>query len=348
MYITLKDENSVLKAVMFKSSAASLTFEPKDGMMIIARGRLSVYEATGAYQLYIEEMHESGKGDLQAKFEKLKQKLAAEGLFDEKYKKKIPAMPERIGVCTATTGAAVRDIINVISRRFPYSEIIIYPTVVQGDLAVDSICSAVEWFNTNKAADVLIVGRGGGSIEDLWAFNEEKVAYTLFNSEIPIISAVGHETDFTIADFVADMRAPTPSAAAELAVPSAIELYTKIETCKNRIKKNTLDRIEYLKLKLDNLTPDAPENVLNEYALKVDMLSKRMLSAWNDGYKGCSAVFSKLAGQLNALSPLAVMSRGYAVALNADGVAYRSSKELSKDDEFVLKMHDGTRNCKII
>ena len=348
MYITLKDEASVLKAVMFKGNAASLNFEPKDGMMIIARGRLSVYEASGAYQLYIEEMHESGKGDLQAKFEKLKKKLSDEGIFDEKYKKEIPRMPERIGVCTATTGAAVRDIINVVTRRFPLAEIIIYPTIVQGEQAVDSICRAVDWFNMNDGADVLIVGRGGGSIEDLWAFNEEKVAYAIFNSEIPVISAVGHETDFTIADFVADMRAPTPSAAAELAVPSATELYANIETSKNRIKKNVLDRIEYLRLKLDRFTPDAPKEVLSEFSHRLEMLTEKLTSIVNDNVKASSAAFAKLAGELNALSPLAVMSRGYAVPVGADGKAYRSVKDFSKDEEFELKMVDGCKNCKII
>ena len=348
MYITLKDESSVLKAVMFKSNAAALDFVPKDGMMIMARGRLSVFEASGAYQFYIEEMHESGKGDLQARFEKLKKQLADEGIFDEKYKKKIPAMPQKIGVCTATTGAAVRDIINVVTRRFPLAEIIIYPTVVQGDLAVDSICSAIDWFNMNDGADVLIVGRGGGSIEDLWAFNEEKVAYAIFNSEIPVISAVGHETDFTIADFVADLRAPTPSAAAELAVPSASELYTKIESGRNRITKIISDRIEYLRLKLDAITPAAPKDVLNEFHLRIEMLLKRMTSSVDDTYKTRTATLARLAGELNALSPLAVMSRGYAVPVGAGGKDYKSVNDFSKDEEFVLKMADGSVDCKII
>ena len=348
LYITLKDEASVLKAVMFKGNSASLDFEPKDGMMIIARGRLSVYEATGAYQFYIEEMHESGKGDLQAKFEKLKKKLSDEGIFDEKYKKGIPLMPQRIGICTATTGAAVRDIINVVTRRFPLAEIIIYPTIVQGDQAADSICSAVDWFNMNDAADVLIVGRGGGSIEDLWAFNEEKVAYAIFNSEIPVISAVGHETDFTIADFVADMRAPTPSAAAELAVPSAVELYSKIETSKIRIKKNISDRIEYQRLKLDRFTPDAPRELINEFSHKALIITEKITSLANDNVRSNSALFAKLAGELNALSPLAVLSRGYALPLTEDGKVYRSVNDFSQDDEFVLKMIDGSKNCKII
>ncbi len=348
MYITLKDEASVLKAVMFKANAASLAFVPKDGMMIIARGRLGVYEATGVYQLYIEEMHECGKGDLQAKFEKLKQKLADEGIFDDKYKKKIPSIPQRIGVCTATTGAAVRDIINVVTRRFPVADIIIYPTVVQGELAVNSICSAIDWFNMNDAADVLIVGRGGGSIEDLWAFNEERVAYAIFNSEIPVISAVGHETDFTIADFVADMRAPTPSAAAELAVPSANELYNKIIICKNRIVKNATDRIEYMRLKLDNLIPDAPKDILSEFAIRIELLSKRMTSSINHTFEAKASSLAKLAGELNALSPLAVMSRGYTVPVGANGKSYRSIKDFAEDEEFNLKLIDGSVNCKII
>lgn len=209
-YLTLKDEGGVLKAVMFKSSALRLAFAPENGMKVLARGRVSVYERDGAYQLYIEEMQPDGVGSLHIAYEQLKAKLLEEGLFDEAHKKPLPQYPSTIGVVTATTGAAVRDIINVLSRRYPCAKVLIYPTLVQGEGASAGIVEAIEYFNHQRCADVLIVGRGGGSIEDLWAFNEEATARAIYASEIPIVSAVGHETDFTIADFVADLRAPTP------------------------------------------------------------------------------------------------------------------------------------------
>ncbi|MBR4173565.1 MAG: exodeoxyribonuclease VII large subunit, partial [Clostridia bacterium] len=236
LYITLKDDGGVLKAVMFKSAAQNLTFKPEDGMRVLARGRVGVYEQSGTYQLYINEMTPDGVGELYIAYEKLKKRLQEEGLFDDSHKKPIPKYPERVGVVTATTGAAVRDIINVITRRYPYCEIIIYPSLVQGAGAKENIVEAIEYFNENNLCDTLIVGRGGGSIEDLWAFNEEIVARAIYASKIPIISAVGHETDFTIADFVADLRAPTPSAAAEIAVPSQIELAAAISGMESRIK----------------------------------------------------------------------------------------------------------------
>ena len=240
IYLTLKDEGSILKAVKFRAAASSLDFEPSDGTMVIAHGKISVYEAGGAYQLYIEDMTLDGIGDLYREFEKLKAKLSEEGIFDEQYKKPIPKFPSRIGVATATTGAAVRDIINVITRRYPLAEIVVYPTLVQGNGAKESIVGAIEYFNATKSVDTLILGRGGGSIEDLWAFNEECVARAIFNSEIPIISAVGHETDFTIADFVSDLRAPTPSAAAEISVPSADELKRLISIYTSRMNTASL------------------------------------------------------------------------------------------------------------
>lgn len=248
LYITLKDEGGVLKSVMFRTSAQSLSFEPSDGMKVLARGRISVYEAGGSYQLYIEEMIPDGVGELYIAYEQLKKRLDEEGLFDNRYKKSIPPFPKTVGVVTASTGAAVRDIINVITRRCPMTEIIIYPAQVQGSGASKSIVKAIEYFNALDCVDTLIVGRGGGSIEDLWAFNEEETARAIFNSHIPIISAVGHETDFTIADFVADMRAPTPSAAAEIAVPSMIELANRILTNKERISQSMIKRIENNKL----------------------------------------------------------------------------------------------------
>ncbi len=346
MYITLKDEGAVLKAVMFRSACSNLNFQPKDGMKVLARGRISVYEPTGAYQLYIEEMKEEGAGDLYAAFEKLKKRLSDEGLFDESHKKPLPQFPERIGVCTATTGAAVKDIINVVTRRFPYTEILVYPTTVQGEGAAPSIVSAIEYFNKKNNVDVLIVGRGGGSIEDLWGFNEEVVAYAIYNSKIPIISAVGHETDFTIADFVADMRAPTPSAAAELAVPSSIEMYSKINMLCDRMLRSIKRSNERRQLRIDAFRMKSPMELINNRALKTDALVKSLESAFNEKLMNSKQEFSALAGALNALSPLAVMSRGYSVATDNEGNVIKKMSQL--DGEFNLRLQDGERKCSTI
>ncbi len=347
MYITLKDENSVLKAVMFKTYTSSLNFVPKDGMMIIARGRVGVYEASGTYQMYIEEMYESGTGDLQIKFEKLKKKLEEEGLFDKDRKKEIPDMPSRIGVCTATGGAAVKDIINVATRRFPLAEIIIYPTIVQGDLAANSICNAIEWFNRNNAADVLIVGRGGGSIEDLWAFNEENVAYSIYNSNIPIISAIGHETDFTIADFVSDLRAPTPSAAAELAVPDMNEIYSRIAVSEKNLIKRIHEKIDYLRLLTDKTLPPSPREVINYSATRLKLITDILINNYNNKINSYSNSLGNLIVSLNNLSPINVMARGYTLAFNTEGAIIKSSLDMNKGDSFVLKFHDGEKKCSV-
>ncbi|MBP3362028.1 MAG: exodeoxyribonuclease VII large subunit [Clostridia bacterium] len=348
MYITLKDENSVLKAVMFRGENKSLTFEPKDGMKVLARGRVGVYEASGAYQLYIEEMQQDGIGDLYAAFERLKKKLSAEGIFDEEHKKPIPAFPEKIGVCTATTGAAVRDIINVITRRFPYCEIIIYPTIVQGENAAASIVSGIEYFNSSKSADVIIAGRGGGSIEDLWAFNEEMVARAIYNSQIPIISAVGHETDFTIADFAADLRAPTPSAAAEIAVPSSVELYSRLSMLDNKLLKSVSSAIERRRLILDSLRLKSPKEIIGEYSMKTDALVQSLENSLNVKLINCRRELSQLAGALNAMSPLAVLERGYAVAVADDGHILKKAACLKSGTEFNLKLNDGEKRCRAI
>ena len=238
LYFTLKDDSAAVRAVMFNSSAKRLKFMPEDGMKVIARGRVSVYEASGQYQLYVDDMQPDGVGALNLAYEQLKEKLQKEGLFSELHKKPLPPYPEKVGVITSPTGAAVRDIINVLGRRFPYAEIVFCPVLVQGDGAHLQLTDAVNLFNSERAADVIIIGRGGGSIEDLWEFNDEGLARAVYNSEIPVISAVGHETDFTICDFVADMRAPTPSAAAELAVPDANELQYALSALKNRMFLN--------------------------------------------------------------------------------------------------------------
>lgn len=345
MYITLKDEGAVLKAVMFKSSAQSLSFEPCDGMKVLARGRISVYEAGGSYQLYIEEMIPDGVGDLYIAYEKLKKQLEAEGLFAPEHKKPIPQFPKAVGVVTASTGAAVRDIINVITRRYPMAEIILFPAQVQGTGAAESIVRAIEYFNASGEADTLIVGRGGGSIEDLWAFNEEITARAIFASKIPVISAVGHETDFTIADFVADLRAPTPSAAAEIAVPSAMELRNRINTDCNRISRNIAGRIEGSRLLLQRFKMRTPKDRIDDYNLKLDSLLKTMESSLKMKLMNLKNTFGETASKLDALSPLQTLARGYSIPTDSDGNVIRSAADMRSGMEFTLRLKDGNTNC---
>lgn len=347
MYITLKDEGGVLKAVMFKGSAQSLAFEPSDGMKVLARGRVSVYEAGGAYQLYIEEMIPDGVGELYIAYEQLKKRLEEEGLFSPEYKKPIPQFPKRVGVVTASTGAAVRDIINVITRRYPLAEIVLYPAQVQGTGAAQSIVGAIEYFNAVGGVDTLIVGRGGGSIEDLWAFNEEITARAIFNSKIPIISAVGHETDFTIADFVADLRAPTPSAAAEIAVPSVIELRNRINTDKNRISQNIVQRVESSRLLLKRFKMRTPKEKIDDYSLRLDALMRSMENSLRMKTMSMKNQLAEKAAKLDALSPLQTLSRGYSIPTTEDGSVIRSAKELTENMEFTLRLKDGSRNCMV-
>lgn len=347
LYITLKDEGGVLKAVMFRSSAQSLTFEPSDGMKVLARGRISVYEAGGAYQLYIEEMIPDGVGELYIAYEQLKKQLAEEGLFDEVHKKPIPQFPKRVGVVTASTGAAVRDIINVITRRYPMAEIVIYPAQVQGTGAAQSVVRAIEYFNATKEVDTLIVGRGGGSIEDLWAFNEEITARAIYASQIPIISAVGHETDFTIADFVADLRAPTPSAAAEIAVPSMIELRNRINIDQNRISQNVVGRIESSRLLLKRFKMKTPKDRIDDYNLKLDSLLKSMENSLKMKTMTLKRQFAEQTAKLDALSPLQTLSRGYSIPTTEDGTVIRSAEEMKKGMEFTLRLKDGSRECVV-
>lgn len=345
LYITLKDEGGVLKAVMFRGSAQSLAFEPTDGMKVLARGRVSVYEAGGVYQLYIEEMIPDGVGELYIAYEQLKKRLEEEGLFDSRFKKPIPQFPKSVGVVTASTGAAVRDIINVITRRYPMTEIIIYPAQVQGSGASQSIVNAIEYFNLCEPVDTLIVGRGGGSIEDLWAFNEENTARAIFNSHIPVISAVGHETDFTIADFVADMRAPTPSAAAEIAVPSVIELSNRIITAKKRISQSIYKRIEHNRLILKRFKMKTPRDKIDDNRLKIDSLVKSLDNSLKIKSESLKRMLAQNAAKLDALSPLQTLSRGYAIPTSSDGTVIRSVSQMDINTEFTLRMKDGKREC---
>ena len=345
IYLTLKDEGGVLKSVIFRSAAQLLAFSPSDGMKVMARGRVSVYEAGGAYQLYIEEMIPDGVGELYIAYEKLKKQLDAEGLFSEEFKKPIPKFPSAVGVATATTGAAVRDIINVITRRCPMTKIIIYPTQVQGAGAAQSVVRAIEYFNREKNVDTIIAGRGGGSIEDLWAFNEEITARAIFASEIPVISAVGHETDFTIADFAADLRAPTPSAAAEIAVPSSAELGNLIQNQKARISEAVLKQLEHRKLRLASLKLKSPVERIQENSQRLDHISKRMEQSFRLKTEEKKRVLGIITGKIDAMSPLKVLSRGYAIPLEEDGSVIRNASDMESGKEFTLKMTDGSCKC---
>lgn len=345
IYLTLKDETSVLKAVMFRGAASTLSFEPSDGTKVIARGRVSVYEAGGAYQLYIEEMIPDGVGALYLEYEKLKKQLEAEGLFDVSHKKPIPKFPKRIGVITAPTGAAVRDIINVATRRFPLAELVIYPALVQGTGAKESIVKAIEYFNNTNNVDTIIAGRGGGSIEDLWAFNEECVARAIFASHIPVISAVGHETDFTIADFVADMRAPTPSAAAEISVPSSVELSRIINIYKSRMIGSAASGIQTRRLKLKRLVPKNPQDKINEFSQRLDMYINRIENSFKLKKSEKARILGELCGKLNALSPLNTLARGYSIPVSEDGNVLRTKSDFTSGTEFILKLRDGDVDC---
>ncbi len=350
IYLTLKDENSVIKAVMFKYAAMSLNFKPADGTKVLARGRISVYESGGQYQLYIEEMEEEGKGDLYARFEALKKKLSDEGLFDEKRKKPLPKFPETIGIVTSPTGAAIRDMINVLKRRCPMVKVIVYPCLVQGENAAESIVKGIEYFNTKRPVDVIISGRGGGSIEDLWAFNEEITARAVAFSHIPVISAVGHEVDFTICDFVSDMRAPTPSAAAEIAVPDMVELKNNISALKNNMAvllKNKVDSYtKHLELVSKRSGIVQFEKTLLDRGQIVDSLFDRCVNSYKNSNKLAKNQFETLCGKLSALNPLAVFERGYCSA-SKDGKLLNSVSGVGTGDTILLRLADGELDCEV-
>lgn len=347
MYITLKDEKSVLKAIMFKGDNANLSFYPQDGMKVLARGKISVYEPNGEYQLYIKEMIPDGVGALYIAFEQLKRKLGGEGLFSGQYKKTVPRYPSVIGVATATTGAVAHDIIKVVKRRFPMTKIVIFPTPVQGAQAVDGIVEAIEFFNERYPVDTLIVGRGGGSLEDLWAFNDERVARAIFASKIPIISAVGHETDCTIADYVADLRAPTPSVAAEVAVPSAIEVSGSISNCMSRMTYSLKKKIDGERKYISSLKLRTPKERIQDENLRIDNLIKRAEQSFRLKVMSKKNTLSELAGRLDALSPLQTLSRGYAIPVKPNGEVIRSAKNLKSGTEFTLKIKDGGAECVV-
>lgn len=351
LYFTLKDDSAAVRAVMFNSSAKRLKFMPEDGMKVIARGRVSVYEASGQYQLYVDDMQPDGVGALNLAYEQLKEKLQKEGLFSELHKKPLPPYPEKVGVITSPTGAAVRDIINVLGRRFPYAEIVFCPVLVQGEGAHLQLADAVNLFNSERAADVIIIGRGGGSIEDLWEFNDEGLARAVYNSEIPVISAVGHETDFTICDFVADMRAPTPSAAAELAIPDANELQYALSALKNRMFLNVSSGIADRRSRLEYLTSKgalkSPDEMLSNRSQRLDTAFSKMLSSYENSIGGKKVEFISAATALSKLDPMSVLMRGFAFVSDKNGKNVYSSQALAKGDKINVRFHDGSAACEV-
>lgn len=371
LYFSLKDENSKINAIMFRTNASKIDFKPADGTKVLVVGRIGIYEPTGNYQIYIDQMMEDGVGNLYVAFEKLKKQLSSEGLFDKEHKKAIPKVPKKVGIITASTGAAVRDIITTIRRRFPICETILFPTLVQGENAKDSIVSNIKRAEEYDL-DVLIVGRGGGSIEDLWPFNEEIVARAIYDCPIPIISAVGHEVDFTISDFVADLRAPTPTAAAELAVPNMVDLKKSLDQFSIRLKEAILKKVNYQKLYLDSIKNsfviknplimyenkkqniDLISNRLNELMLrKIEIIKEKLrvlkknyvLTNPSNLYKNQTILIKTIIEKLELLNPLKVLQRGYTITYSNDKVI-KSIKDVKEN--IVVKVSDGIIDAKVI
>ena len=350
MYFTLKDENSLVKCIMFKSYAQKLNFTPKDGMKVYILGSVSVFERDGVYQVYAQVMEEDGLGDLYTKYQELKNKLEKEGLFDEIHKKTIPMMPKIIGVLTSQTGSVIRDIINVSTRRNPNVYIRLLPVPVQGEGAAERIAAGIRYMNENNLADVLILARGGGSLEDLWPFNEEIVARTIYESKIPIISAVGHETDFSIADFVADLRAPTPSAAAELAVPDIYEVKQKILGYQNRLRISLVKKVELMKMRYEKCMASTvfkePTRKIQEQYLIIDQHIKKLENIIKTKYEKDKTKYIEMVAKLDAYSPLKTLARGYSIT-EKNGKIIKSIDELNVDDNIIIRLADGKKNATI-
>ena len=344
-YFTLKDDAGQLKSVMFRSYFSRMAFMPEDGMRVIAHGRVSVYETSGQYQLYVDDMQPDGAGSLAMRFEQLKRKLAAEGLFDESRKRPLPPMPRRIGVITSPSGAAVHDIINVLGRRFPAAEMILYPSEVQGAQAPAQLISGVEFFSMTGLVDVIILGRGGGSAEDLWAFNDEYLARAVASCSVPVISAVGHESDFTICDFVADRRAPTPSAAAEIAVPDMGEILRGLSGLKMGLQTSMQKLIVQERRILNQLTQSRvfsrPEQMLDNFRMCLDEKEAELNRTLEQTLKQKGQSVASVAGKLQALNPLSILSRGYAT-VSRSGESITSVKQINQNDTLDIRMADGS------
>ncbi len=350
MYFALKDSGATISAVIWRSRVPFLSFTPEDGMKVVATGRITVYEIRGNYQIDITSMRPVGAGELQLAFEKLKRKLAAEGLFDEEHKKPLPEFPEQIGIVTSETGAALQDMLHILRRRFPAVEVILYPVRVQGARAGEEIARAINDFNKFGKIDVMIVGRGGGSLEDLWAFNEEVVARAIYKSKIPIISAVGHEIDFTIADFVSDLRAPTPSAAAELVVRDRFALLDIVRNNWYHISENVQNVVSYRKERIRNLLKsysfNRPIDLLRQYNQRVDELERSMTAVVSHRFSMLNGQSESLRHQLIALDPHMVLRRGYTI-VRKDGRVVGSCTSLKSSDEIEITFHDGKLSSKV-
>ena len=350
MYFTLKDENSLIKCIMFKSYAQKLNFMPKDGMKVFLFGGISVFERDGVYQVYVKAMEEDGVGDLYAKYQELKNTLEEQGLFDEEHKLPIPMMPKVIGVLTSQTGSVIRDIINVSTRRNPNVVLRLLPVPVQGEGAAQKIAEGIQFMNRNKLADVLILARGGGSLEDLWPFNEEVVANSIYHSEIPIISAVGHETDFTIADFVADLRAPTPSAAAELAVPNIYEVKQKIIAYENRLRQSLIKKVQVMKLRyeksMSSFVFKEPTRRIQENYIRIDNFVKQLENLMKTKQEKEKNRYGKLVAKLDAYSPLKTLARGYTIT-QKEGKVITKKAELNTGDLIDIRFEDGQAKATI-
>ncbi len=344
-YFTLKDEAGALKCVMFKSSASRLRFRPDNGMRVIAMGKISIYPRDGAYQLYCTAMAMDGVGDLYAAFEQLKAKLAAKGLFDPQHKKPIPRFPGTIGIVTSEAGAAVHDMLRILNKRFPLAQVRLLPVRVQGAEAPGEIASAIRYANHYHLADLLIVGRGGGSIEDLWAFNEERVAYAIYESDIPVISAVGHEPDVTISDFVADLRAATPSNAAELAVPDQKALLQSLDAFSDTMASAMKKQIQSARMHLRTLSASpalqSPLSYLTQRRNALALKSTRLLAAHKQTLHLRKQRFITLTAKLDAMSPLKVLTRGYAMVQSQDGSLIRSVQQVTTGQEIQIQVSDG-------
>ena len=352
MYFSLKDKESVLSCVLFRNVNAGLKFEIKNGMQLLCGGRISVYQKRGQYQLYVNTLEPKGAGALQIAFEQLKEKLRKEGLFDKSRKRPIPYLPRCVGVITSPTGAAIRDILNIAKRRFSNIEIILSPVRVQGDTAKNEIARAIDIFNEYKKIDVIILGRGGGSLEDLWAFNEEIVARAIRASNIPVISAVGHEVDWTISDFTSDFRAPTPSAAAELVIPKKEDLFLLVKGLSDRMTVSLVNKIDFFSEKLNSLKQRyalrEPFNVINQYTQEIDDLAGELAVKGTFFVKFKKELLNTLAGKLNTLSPLGILERGYSITTaEEDGKIVKNAATLKKQDIIKTRFARGNATSRV-
>lgn len=350
-YFTLKDSSSEIRAVMFRSYAQKVKFNIENGLKVIVRARVGVFESAGMYQLYVNTMQPEGMGALHLAFEQLKSKLLKEGLFDEAHKRPIPKFPKRIGIITSPTGAAVRDIINIATRRYNLASLILFPSLVQGEEAAGQLISGIDYFNITESVDVIIIGRGGGSIEDLWAFNDEYLARAIYNSKIPVISAVGHEIDFTICDFVADLRAPTPSAAAELATPNLADIAAKIDGFKSRSILAISSLIEEYKTRLEYISSSkvfkSPISTLEIPKLRLSGAKKGLISTFTRVVMTKRNDFSQKVAKINALNPLSILSRGFATVTSDEGKTIKSINDIEKNSKISIRFFDGSAQATI-